>query len=78
MLWWFNDIAILKKKFRSYLRRSDKELNSDAYKFGRIKIGSIDKLHFGSKTYAEIYKELEKFTIVSDLYIEESDEADAA
>ena len=73
-LWWFNDLALLKKKFRNYLRRSEGQLNSDAYKFGRIKIGSIDKISFGSKTYKEIYKNLEKYNLIKGIEIEQYEE----
>lgn len=70
-LWWFNDIAVLKRKFGNYLRRSEGDLNSDAYKFGRIVIGNIKKNNFGSKSYNEIYKSLEKYTIIKELRVED-------
>ncbi len=77
-LWWFNDLAVLKRNFRNYLRRSDGDLNSDAYKFGRIRIGGISKSDFGSKTYKEIYKSLEKYTVLKEIRIEESEMDEAA
>jgi len=77
-LWWFNDLAILRKKFRNYLRRSDADLNSDAYKFGRIKIGSISKIQFGSKTYKEIYSSLGKYTILKEIRVEDTEFDDEA
>ncbi|TNE97221.1 MAG: hypothetical protein EP326_11850 [Deltaproteobacteria bacterium] len=77
-LWWHNDLSILKRNFRNYLRRSDGNLNSDAYKFGRIKIGNIAKIQFGSKTYREIFKSLEKYSVLKEIRVQNTDLDEAA
>lgn len=77
-LWWFNDLFILRKRFRNYLRRSDGDLNSYACKFGRIKIGSIDKMNFGSKTCKEIYRSLEKYSVIKGIEIGQIEEHEVA